>query len=80
MTYPDHYAYKKADMAAIFQKAGDVKATMIITTEKDTVRLKALDPEGIWALRIELKVVETEEWEKVILGAESRGQRVRAEK
>jgi tetraacyldisaccharide-1-P 4'-kinase len=70
MTYPDHYVYKKADMAAIFQKAGDVKATMIITTEKDAVRLKTLDPEGIWALRIELKVVETEEWEKVILGSE----------
>jgi len=70
MVYPDHHVYKKADMAAIFQKAGDVKATMIITTEKDTVRLKTLDPEGIWALRIELKVVETEEWERMILGSE----------
>ena len=75
MVYPDHYVYKKEDMAAIFQKAGDVKATMIITTEKDAVRLKTLDPEGIWALRIELKVVETEEWEKVILGAEGKEQR-----
>ena len=33
---------------------------MIVTTEKDAVRLKDLKPEGIWALRIELKVVENE--------------------
>jgi tetraacyldisaccharide 4'-kinase len=69
MVYPDHYVYKRADMAAIFQKAGDARATMIITTEKDAVRLKTLNPDGIWALRIELRVVETGEWEKIILEA-----------
>jgi tetraacyldisaccharide 4'-kinase len=73
MVFPDHYVYKKADMAALFQKAGDVKATMIVTTEKDTVRLKTLDPEGIWALRIELRVVEADEWEKAILWSEPTG-------
>ncbi len=69
IAYPDHYLYQKADMAAIFHKAGDVRATMIVTTEKDAVRLKTLNPDGIWALRIELKVVEAEEWERVILEA-----------
>jgi len=72
MVYPDHYIYKKSDMAAIFHKAGDVNAGMIVTTEKDTVRLRTLNPDGILALRIELKVVEAGEWERVILGKEQR--------
>jgi len=67
MVYPDHYFYNKRDLAEIFQKAGDVGASMIITTEKDAVRLKALQPDGIWALRIELKVDQERDWEKVIL-------------
>jgi tetraacyldisaccharide 4'-kinase len=65
--YPDHYDYKKPDLAAIFQRAADEKISMIITTEKDAVRLKNLKPDGIWALRIELKVLENEEWEAVLL-------------
>jgi len=69
LSYADHYAYKKPDLAYIFQRAADVKASMIITTEKDAVRLRTLKPEGIWGLRIELKVVENEEWEAVLLKA-----------
>ena len=72
MVYPDHYVYKKSDMAAIFHKTRDVNAGMIVTTEKDAVRLRTLNPDGIWALRIELKVVEEEEWERVVLGREQR--------
>lgn len=67
MVYPDHYFYSKRDLVEIFQKAGDVGAAMIITTEKDAARLKALQPDGIWALRIELKVDQEHDWEKVIL-------------
>ena len=66
-SYPDHYQYKKSDLAAIYQKAVDSRASMIVTTEKDAIRLKHFKPDGIWALRIELKVIENEQWEKVIL-------------
>jgi len=69
MVYPDHYFYSKRDLAEIFQKAVDVGAAMIITTEKDAARLKVLQPDGIWALRIELKVNQEHDWEKVILEA-----------
>ncbi len=65
--YPDHYGYKKSDLAGLFQTAADEKISVIVTTEKDAVRLKVLKPEGIWALRIELKVVENEEWEALLL-------------
>jgi tetraacyldisaccharide 4'-kinase len=67
LVFPDHYEYRKSDLADFFQCAADAKVSMIVTTEKDAVRLKNLRPEGIWALRIELKVVEKEEWEEVLL-------------
>jgi tetraacyldisaccharide 4'-kinase len=67
VAYPDHYAYGSSDLAAIMQRATDSRVGMIVTTEKDAVRLKSLAPDGIVALRIELKIVENEEWEAVLL-------------
>jgi tetraacyldisaccharide 4'-kinase len=66
-TYPDHYDFRKADLADVFKEAADQKVSMIITTEKDVVRLKKLKPDGIWVLRIELIVDEREAWEKFLL-------------
>ncbi len=65
--YPDHYDYKSSDLTAIVQRAADERISMTVTTEKDAVRLRKLAPDGIMALRIELKVVENEEWEAVLL-------------
>jgi tetraacyldisaccharide-1-P 4'-kinase len=65
--YPDHYEYKRADLVAIFKKAADDGVSMIVTTEKDAVRLRSFRPEGIWALRIELAIAEYDEWEAFIL-------------
>jgi tetraacyldisaccharide 4'-kinase len=67
LPYPDHYAYKSSDLAAIAQRAADERIDMIVTTEKDAVRLRDLSSGGIVALRVELKVVENEEWEAVLL-------------
>jgi tetraacyldisaccharide-1-P 4'-kinase len=69
MVYADHYGYRQADMEALFQKAAEVKAAMIITTEKDAAKLKPMNPDGIWALRIELHVDDSNssEWERMIL-------------
>ncbi|OGW33388.1 MAG: tetraacyldisaccharide 4'-kinase [Nitrospirae bacterium GWC2_56_14] len=66
-TYPDHHVYDKNDLANIFQQAADEQVNMIITTEKDAVRFHSLRPEGIWALRISLQVVESGEWERFLL-------------
>jgi tetraacyldisaccharide 4'-kinase len=66
-TYPDHFDYQKSDLAAVFQKAADKKISMIVTTEKDAIRLKKLRADGIWALRIEMTVVEKNEWEEFLL-------------
>jgi tetraacyldisaccharide 4'-kinase len=64
--YPDHYEYAKSDLAHIYEKAADARVNMIITTEKDMMRLRDLKPDGIWAFRIELAVVEREEWEQLL--------------
>jgi len=67
--YPDHYEYRKFDLAEVYKKAADHRASMIVTTEKDAVRLRELKPDGIRALRIELAVIERVEWEAFLLGS-----------
>ncbi len=67
ITYPDHHAYNKSELTALFQKAADAKASMIVTTDKDAVKLKPWHPDGIWALRLEMNIVENNEWEEVLL-------------
>ncbi|MDA8100035.1 MAG: tetraacyldisaccharide 4'-kinase [Nitrospiraceae bacterium] len=67
--YPDHYAYAKDDLADLFQQAVDCGAVLVVTTEKDSVKLAGMAPEGIWALRIDLEVAERDTWERVITGA-----------
>ncbi len=65
--FPDHYGYSKTDLAALFQKAADERVNMIVTTEKDAVRLTGFNAGGIWALRIELRIREQQEWEAFLL-------------
>jgi tetraacyldisaccharide 4'-kinase len=64
--FPDHYEYQKSDLASIYEKAADAQVNMIITTEKDMVRIRDLKPNGIWALRIDLAIYEHEEWEQFL--------------
>jgi len=66
-TYPDHFDYQKSDMADVFRQAADAKISMIVTTEKDAVRLTHMNAEGIWALRIELAVQEGDDWAQFLL-------------
>jgi tetraacyldisaccharide 4'-kinase len=66
--YPDHHPYTKADLARVFQSAADGNAQMVVTTEKDSIRIKDMAPEGLWALRIDLEVIEKASWEEVVLG------------
>lgn len=65
--YPDHYDFGKADLVDVFREAADRNVSMIITTEKDVVRLKKLRPDGIWVLRIDLTVDEQDAWEEFLL-------------
>ncbi len=65
--YTDHYQYTRSDLAGIFSGAVENNAVMIVTTEKDAIRLRNMAREGIWALRVELEVQEKEAWEAMLL-------------
>ncbi len=65
--YPDHHPYTKSDLARVLRSAVDSNAAMVVTTEKDSVRLKAMTLDGVWALRIDLEVLEKASWEEVLL-------------
>lgn len=65
MDYPDHYFYDERDIIGIERKAKDLSAEIIITTEKDAMRLSDMSlPDNLWALRVEMEIMdEREEWE-----------------
>jgi tetraacyldisaccharide 4'-kinase len=67
--YPDHHSYTRSDLAALVRQAGEHNAALLATTEKDGVRLKDMAPKGIWAVRIDLEVVESNAWEEALLNA-----------
>jgi tetraacyldisaccharide 4'-kinase len=66
--FPDHHSYTDSDIERVLQSAAECKATMVVTTEKDSVRLKGMAPEAVWALRIDLDVLERASWEEVLAG------------
>jgi len=67
--YQDHYSYSRSDLEDILRKADACKAVLLATTEKDGVRLSGMKPEGVWAVRIDLEVVEGSSWEEAVLKA-----------
>ena len=57
--FMDHYSFKKEDLVKIKKLAEDMKADLIITTEKDLVKLPMdVDLEDIYVLKIEFKILE----------------------
>ncbi|HWR73120.1 MAG TPA: tetraacyldisaccharide 4'-kinase, partial [Nitrospirota bacterium] len=66
LPFPDHYPYRSEDLDRIRCMAREAAADMIITTEKDAVRLRGLDPSGVWSLRIEQMVREKDAWNAVV--------------
>lgn len=67
LIFPDHYPYKLSDLALL--KRQSQRADLLITTEKDMVKLKRLDIAHIpiRALRIESKLWEEEEFYKKVI-------------
>lgn len=67
-SFPDHHPYSRKDLEDMIAEASDSGAKMLMTTEKDGVRLKNIAPANLWALRIDLQVVEKDAWEKAVAG------------
>ena len=52
-SFPDHHRYTRAEAQALCKQA-EHDGLILVTTEKDLVRIA--QPEGLWALRVELRV------------------------
>lgn len=63
--FPDHYAYSSKDLENIICESQKKNIGTIVTTQKDAVRLSALDlrrcPLPVFVLRIELMVIKDEQ-------------------
>jgi tetraacyldisaccharide 4'-kinase len=68
-SFPDHHRYRTSDLEELRRLAADRGADMIVTTEKDAVKLAGMAGDDLWMLRIRLAVVETERWERVLWGS-----------
>ena len=71
LRFPDHHAYTSEDVGRIRESAARNRADLILTTEKDAGKLKALvsDHDPIWAIRLRTEMMERgEEFEQLILG------------
>jgi len=66
--FPDHHRYGPPDLEELRRLATDRGAGMIVTTEKDAVKLAGTTRDDLWMLRIRLEVVEKERWERVLWG------------
>jgi tetraacyldisaccharide 4'-kinase len=47
MTYRDHYRYRQSDVAKMTESARSAAAAIVLTTEKDAVRLERCDLRGL---------------------------------
>lgn len=61
--FPDHHAYTMSDIDRVRARAARVGASVLVTTEKDAVKLQALPslPMPVWAVRLETQILEGEE-------------------
>jgi tetraacyldisaccharide 4'-kinase len=57
--FPDHHGYSAQDVGSLERWASDLGANLVLTTQKDLVKLRAglLGPAPLRALRIGLEVV-----------------------
>ncbi|MCX7876611.1 MAG: tetraacyldisaccharide 4'-kinase [Melioribacteraceae bacterium] len=71
LIYPDHANYTIAEIQEIRKSFYDTNSQSVLTTQKDAVKLtnfsKELDDIDIYYLKIELKIEEQNEFEKLIL-------------
>jgi tetraacyldisaccharide 4'-kinase len=58
MEFPDHHWYTAADLAGLAQHAKGIAAEGLVTTEKDWMRLRGLEPppSPLWVLPVRLAV------------------------
>jgi tetraacyldisaccharide 4'-kinase len=64
-SFPDHHQYSLKELKVLLEEASRT-AALLVTTEKDGVKLKGMAPAGIWMLRIDLDIAEKASWEDAV--------------
>lgn len=69
VVFPDHHAYTMLDINRVRARAERVGARMLVTTEKDAVKLQTLAPLSmpVWAMRLNTHILEGEDRLKQLL-------------
>lgn len=69
LIYPDHHRYGSSDLTFIQRKAEEARAEIIVTTEKDEVKVMSLDKPVMpcFSLGIEMRIEPGESFERLIL-------------
>jgi tetraacyldisaccharide 4'-kinase len=67
--FPDHHDYSTDELQTIESQAKQAGAKLIVTTEKDAVKLKGhVFGLPVYAVRIDLEILEgQEEWDRLLL-------------
>jgi tetraacyldisaccharide 4'-kinase len=71
VAFPDHHPYTRSEIEQLILTAKQHRVDILVTTEKDGVRLRRLQPVAgaVWELRIGATIVEQEAaWKTYILG------------
>jgi tetraacyldisaccharide 4'-kinase len=68
MPFRDHHPYRRADLDRILARARDARAELVVTTEKDAIKLESLvrAGESLWAARVEARVEDAVQWNALI--------------
>lgn len=64
-SFPDHHRYTHGEVKMLMDEASRT-AALLVTTEKDGVKLKGMARPGIWMLRVSLEVEEKDVWEEAL--------------
>jgi tetraacyldisaccharide 4'-kinase len=69
VVYPDHHAYTTSDVNRVRARADRVGAEVLVTTEKDAVKLRTLPHLSmpVWAMRLDTHILKGEERLKRVL-------------
>lgn len=61
LRFPDHHPYGPADWERVAQAARTADGALLVTTEKDAVKLPPGEPLAVWVLRSELEILQNAE-------------------
>jgi tetraacyldisaccharide 4'-kinase len=73
--FPDHHPYTRRELEALSRAAGQLGAEVLVTTEKDSMRLRGIGPSRwpVWTVHIQCQIVDRRmAWEACLLGVVGR--------